>query len=273
MNYGAKPTPLSHKDYDFIRTMGAPISPKFPPEYNTDANVWMPNQNEPQSVLGGIPALPYGCTEYITADLDNDLSGKLQSNPNDLEKIHHASSNGGADVRTILMGATAPSRSHPERLGWLGNIFNVRAQGALDWFDAIRYAMLQGGFEKRSVSWGTPWFPSWEAACLDGIYVMPMPTEQEFKNARTSIGWHNSKIAGWELVDGKPMLRNKSLQGTAIGKNGWIVFPREVVNAVMTIEGTCAYTASNYDGDIKRVSLPVVQMILSYLRNLINFTY
>lgn len=273
MKYGSKPTVESHKDYDLIRTFGALTSPKFPDSYDVDANIWIPDQNVPQSVLGGIPALPYGCTEYTTADLDNDLSGKLQSNPNILENVFHASAQGGADVRTMLMNATAPTPLHPERLGWLGNIFNIRAQGLLDWFDAMRYAMLQGGFEKRAISWGTPWFPSWEAAALDGKYVMPMPTDQEFKNARTSIGWHNSKFSGWELVDGKPMLRNKSWQGTHVGKNGWIVFPREVVNAVMTINGTCAFTASNFDGDIKRVSLPVVQMILSYLRSMMSFAY
>lgn len=265
MKYGSKPTKPDYRDYDLHRTFGVAIVPKFPDSYDVDANVWMPSQNEPQSVLGGIPAMPFGCTSYTQADLDNDLSGSLKSNPVLLENITHANAQGGTDVRSAFKAA--------QKLGWLGNYFSIRSSAGLDHFDAIRYAMLQGGFEKRSVSWGTPWFPSWEAQALGKVKIMPMPTEQEFKNAYTSIGWHNSKFSGWVTIDGKPYLKNKSWQGTEVGENGWLYFSREVVNATMILNGTCAFTASNYDGDIKRVDMSIVQMILSYLRNLISFTY
>lgn len=260
MKFGAKPTLSDHRDYDLVRTMGA-IAPKFPDSYDVDAGVWMPSQNEPQSVLGGIPALPWGCTSYTQADLDNDLAGVLKSNPMELEKITHANEQGGTDIRTAIKAA--------QSLKWLGSYFNVRASSGLDYFDAIRYAMLQGGFEKRSVSWGTPWFHEWQEEAIRGHKIMPMPDLR----LSDAVGWHNSKFSGWVTINGVPYLKNKSWQGEDVGENGWIYFPREVVNAVMTVRGTCAFTASNYDGDIKRVSLPVVEMILSYLRNLKSLVY
>ena len=261
IKYGCKPTKSDHRDYDFCRTLGASVAPVFPPDYDVDAHVWMPSQYQPQSVLGGIPAFPYGCTSYTMADIDNDLSGQLQSSPVTMESVTHANERGGLDVRSAFKAA--------QQLKWIGNYFNIRAYSQLDWFDSIRYAILSGGFEKRSVSWGCPWFSVWGSDVAAKNAIMSMPDLSQV----SAVGWHNSKFTGWKTINDIPYLVNKSWQGNNIGDGGLLYFSREVVNAVMTVNGTCALTAANYDGDIKRVSLPVVQMILSYLRNFIGLTY
>src|SRR5436190_22775353 len=53
------------------------------------------------------------------------------------------------------------------------------------------------------------------------------------------------QIAARQEGDRRNQQRNKSWQGTTVGDNGWLYFSREVVNVVMSIKGTVAYTASN----------------------------
>jgi hypothetical protein len=219
----------------------------------------MPDQNA--------EGLPYGCTDYSQAELADDIAGRYACAPLTLEAVTHANALGGIDIRTSLKAAL--------KLGWISAYFNVQSNRQLDFFDAIRLAMLSGAPEMRSVSWGCPWFIEWEQAAYpvdNPSAIMP-----NVKSLSTSgVPWHNSVFVGWITIDGIPYLVNKSWQGTHVGVGGYLYFPREVVNNVMRISGTCAFTATNIPldpVDIRTISVSTVQWIASLLRNLMSYSY
>lgn len=296
MKHGARPTRIKHTDYDFLKTQRfAGVSPTFVDEFFADAGLTMPNQNAPESgYVPPVPPLPFGCTDYGQSELATDLT-KTIHNPNDLEAITHANVKYGIQIRDSLDACLSPSLLHPERLGWIKRYYNIRAQGRIDSFDAFRLAQVLGldVGEKRSITWGTPWFPSWEAAIFgnvivkqpDGSYstmsggerkiVMPMPTDAELALARAwdpSIPWHDSKLDGWTKKNGTVVYRDKSWQGNEIGEGGFIYFPREVINTVMGIPGTVAYVASNLaDANAPQtIDISTLQWIVSWVRVLLQ---
>ncbi len=267
MKNGARPTKVKHTDYDFLRSHrfgGVAIKTTFKDEYFADAGLTMPNQDGPDTeYVPTVPPLPYGCTDYTGADITSDLY-KGKYHPMALENITHANALGGYDIRKSLDAAR-------QNLGWITQYFNLRASGIFDSFDTFRVAQMTGldAGENRSISWGTPWFPSWEAAIAHGETVMPMPTLEEINDVE-DMPWHNSKLDGWTTIGGVLVYRNKSWQGNTIGDKGFIYFPREVVNMVMGISGTVAFTATKSElRNPQTVDLSTLQFILSFLRVLL----
>lgn len=277
ISHGARPTRLKHTDYDFLKSHRfAGGTPEFKDEYFADAGLTMPDQNHVCSeFVPPTPPMPFGCTNFIQADLATDLTRRMH-NPLFLENITHANAKGGLDIRDSLDACTPPTTLKPCRLGWITQFFNVRSQGRIDFFDAFRIAQVMGvnAGEHRSITWGTPWFPSWEESINNGLRVMPMPTTQELAQIRKnflSMPWHNSKLDGWTTNNGVLLYRDKSLQGPDIGDHGFIYFPREVINMVMSLKYTIAFTASNI-GVEKPLPIDVntVQWIVSFLRTLLS---
>lgn len=261
MNKGLQCPLPSHKDYEFFGSFGlVGTVPSFPPDFNTDAGLGMPDQNA--------DGQPFGCTNYSQADLATDLTSTPRI-PAMLEDVTHANASGGYSIRESMDAA--------RKLGWFKWYFNLQQYDPLDWFDTIRYAQLiaSGTGESRSVSIGTPWFPSWEQAALTKQPVLPMPTPEEItaiaKNSN-AFGWHNWDCKGWTPVNGSPMLRCKSWQGTRVGTAGWLYVPREVVNVVMSLKYTVAYVPTMVDTPvIARVSLPLLQYFMSFIRNAYHY--
>lgn len=280
MNNGARPTRPSHHDYDFLKThhkkvlMGAVAYPTFPPELNTDNGLVVPNQGIIDTEFDPpVPAMPDGCTNEAQADNATDLTGTLH-NPELLEDLTHADLNGGYDIRESLTWCLPAQAKFPTRLGWIQAFYNVVAYKPLDFFDAIRLAQMSGVPEKRSISWGTPWFPSWEAACQKGIYIMPMPTDDELDMARNNanmLPWHNSAMKGWTTINGSPILKNKSWQGRGVGTGGFIGFDRPTINTVMSIAGTVAFTQTDIDApNPEKVSLSAWQYAWSIMSDIMS---
>lgn len=259
MNHGTQPCRIKHTDYDFLSNhlLGSAGTPVFDNEFFADAGLTMPNQDiEDTEFTPPTPPMPFGCTDFAQSDISTDLTGTIH-NPNDLEAVTHANKNNGCDIRVSLDAARG--------LGWFKQYFNIRSNSTVDWFDAFRLAHLTGvaNSEKRSITWVTPWFPSWESAIQQGKKVMPQPTLGEMKNA-SSYSWHNSKFDGWTTVDGILVERNKSWQGPSIGNKGFVYFDRATINMVMTIPGTVAFTPSNTPvTNPVTVSLPVLKWVLS----------
>ena len=258
---------VDHRDWDFHRTFSGTELPNLPDELNVDAGLWMPDQNKSEINFNN-PPMPYGCTDYTSNDLCADQDGVLY-NPAFTDSITHANTSGGSDVRTSLLttvknGTQTRGGSIVKRTG----VFNVQKYDILDYFDSIRYAMLPTLGEKRSVSWGTPWFTLWEALARSGQSIMPIPDI----TTANSISWHNSKFCGWKTINGIPYLINKSWQGTTIGDNGFLYFSREVVNAVMEIQGTCAFTVTKLTNGqpIKTINTSFFQWAYSILTNIFN---
>ena len=265
MKNGLKPIKHDHRDWDLlkshVKSFGTLKPIEFPDEYETDAGLWMPNQMSFDPVFNN-PPLPFGCTDYTQADISADIVKKLQ-NPSVLESITHANQLGGIDIRVALKAAI--------KAGFITNFFSIHSYGQLDYFDAIRYAMIEGIPEKRSISWGTPWFREWEEAAQsrkDGI--MPMPILN-----LSGTPWHNSKFSGWVTINGVPYLKNKSWQGANVGNGGWLYFSREAVNATMKINGTCAYVATNENtpSSIATVDSTILEWIRSNINILLKLFY
>lgn len=243
---GTKPTPVDHRDFSH-KSFGA-ISVPFPASYNTDAGLWMPNQNIDNPTFN-IPALPFGCTDYTQADVANDEVGQLEYDPLILDNKTNANASGGTDVRTALKAAVS--------LGWITGYFNIEAIGQ-DMFDAVRDAMVSGGTEKRSVSVGSKWFPEFEMVNATGI--LPMP---DFNG--TGFTWHNYAIKGWKMINDQPYLVVKSWQGSSYGDSGWCYMSRTLFNELMSISGSVAFTTT------KGVLPPISTISLSWLKWLISY--
>lgn len=267
MNTGLKPTPLDARDYDFVKShkLGGRI-PQFPTEYFVDAGLWMPDQNRPESIFNN-PAFPEGCTDYTQNDLCADLDKKLY-NPAYTESHTHANAQGGTDLRTSLESIRKDGVQ--DKLGKVtkgkGPYFNVRAYTPLDYFDALRLAMFSGFPEKRSVSIGTPWFPEFE---YPSSGILPVPVSFNLVHA----SWHNWKICGWKEIGGTTYLIGKSWQGENYGDNGFHYVSRELINRLMKITGTVAYTLTETPEEIHTIDITLLEKLRYFFYTLVGFQY
>ena len=262
MRNGTNPTLVDNRDYDYHQTFGTIAPPSFPDTFSTDNTFPFPNQEAEDTFYTPIvPPLPEGCTDYAQSQLSTDLDGILK-NPLDIEAITHANANGGADIRVSLQAAI--------QLGWISAFFNVRPQ-QLDFFDTIRLAMLSGLPEKRSVTVGVPWFPIYEQVAADGILQAPASF------STVGVPWHNHKICAWKLINGQTYLISKSWQGSSYGDHGYCYWSRSLLNAVMTIPGTVAFTGTLM-GSPTPVTISVstwqyIMSIMRYILSTIGFSY
>lgn len=292
MRNGTRPTRIDHRDFDFFkshRLAGATTSDvQFPDTLLTDAGLVMDDQEMADyEFMPPTPAMPFGCTDFSQAGLATNLT-KIIHDPLPLDNVTHANADGGYDIRQSLLAAVG--------LGWFKQFFNITKSGAFDWFDSFRLAQLAGAGagETRSISWGTPWFTSWEQAALAGKSIMPMPTADELASVAASgslwgrfkmlfgivgvlepIPWHNSILDGFSnqfaVAPGTLFYRDESHQGKTVGDGGFLYFPREVVNAVMGIPGTVAFTPSNTPIlNPVTVSLSTLEWILSIVQNILS---
>ncbi len=270
IHHGARPTRISHKDYCFFKNhvYGA-VKPPIPNEYSADAGLLKPNQEAQDNEFSPpTPPMPYGCTNFAQAGLTTDLTKQIH-NPNNLEAVTHANAKGGIDIRVSLDACTPPTTLKPNRLNWIGQYFNIRAQGIFDWVESFQLAQVTGISvgECRSITWGVPWFPSWEQAAYAG-QIMPMPTDTELQAARNGqLPWHNACLSGWKSINGRLVYVCSSWQGDIDP----LYFPREVINMVMTIPGTVAYTATN-SVITKPLTVDVswLQWLVSFCRSLLQ---
>lgn len=273
---GTRPVKKSHKDFDYLKShhgailSGAIQPPTFPAEYLCDFKGNTRNQNINDTSFSPIVAAePEGCTNYTSSSVATDLTeGKTIYRPDTLEALTHANQNGGFEVRDSLTIAM-------NSLKWFSAIFAVIAHSPLDYFDTFRLAIFSGAPEMRSISIGTPWFPSWEEACQSGVALMPMPTSDELAEIfNPNMPWHNHKLDGWFTYNSQLVLRDESWQGTDIGDNGYVYFTRDVINAIMTLQGTGAFTASRMGlGDAVPVTLTYLEWITSFVRTLFGLQY
>jgi len=291
MQNGTRPTKIDHRDFDYHKSFGSVVPPTFPTSFSTDPGTIMPNQNAVDTAYEPpVMPQPEGCTNEATAKLATNLTnGTVIYRPDVLELITHANANGGSDLRTSLSAAV--------RSGWINAYFNIQAF-QLDFFDSFRLAQISGIPEMRSISWGTPWAPSWEAAFNAGVGIMPMPTQDEIIAIHQQVGtfgalhkihhwvrhklfggigiipWHDSELEGYLPINGVVVYRDLSWQGTQGGDHGYAYFTREVINTIMAIPGTVAYTATRGKlPPIATISVSLYEWLISNLSILRLFSY
>lgn len=255
---GLRPIWTDHRDYDFHKSFGSTVPASFPDSYNVDAGLWTPDQNISQAITGlpTIPPLPEGCTDYAQDDLVINQDAALYS-PMLIENVTHANANGGGDIRAALAAL--------KTLFNRGSYFNVTPVAPLDAFDAIRLAMLSTQSEKRAVSIGTPWFPEFESP-LTGI----LPTPTNYFVARAT--WHNWVICGWKIIGDQPYLIGKSWQGAGYGDKGFHYVSRPLLNSLMGISGSAAFTISKSPAAVQTVDVSFIQWVVSFIRSLIGLS-
>lgn len=256
------------RDYDFLKSRalgGVSVNADdLPSEFNVDAGLWMPNQNQ----MG----LPYGCTGFTQADLCADEDGVLYD-PGDIYRATPTplggDPNGGRNIRESLAVVCKKDRPLKRYLAdGTGNprpaYFTVKPAGKIDYFDAVRIAIWINQHEKRSVSIGSPWYPEFERP-VDGI--LPTPESYYWHGG---IPGHNWKICGWKTIDGNTYLIGKPWQGEEYGDNGWCYVSREIFNDTMNRWGTGAFTVSD-DSNVATVDKSVVDRLVAFIYQLWAF--
>lgn len=273
MKDGIKPIKLDHRDHSFQRTFGAVSSSLLlPSEYICDAGFGAPDQN--------VDGLPYGCSGYAQSELcqDEDSIHYKPEYTYDKTRLMEGTypSPVGCDIRdslksTLIYGVQGlDETTDQEAFGHhRGQYFNVGPTE--DYFEGIINALWLNRLEKRSVSMGTPWFPEWLPPVnggkvqADGIVSVP----QTYDLAH--VPWHNWKICGWKTMNGIRYLIGKPWCGPDFGDKGFCYFPQEIINKIMSIEGSAAFTLGKANKDnIVNVKLNLIDMVLSYIRMLIN---
>lgn len=262
---GTKPTRLRMKDRDYIKSFhsqiyaGTAAYPQFPAEYLTDHTEWLPNQDT--------DGQPNGCTNYSSTKLARIL-GIVEATPQMLENVTHANALGGFGVLQSIDAARTV-------LKWFTWRYVIQTTGMLDFFDACRLAQVSGIPELRAISSGSPWFPSWENACLSGIKIMPMPTQDELNLVHTNpsaLPWHNYVLDGWSqnfpVSPGQLLYRGDSWQGDI----DYVYFPREVINVVFDLYGTVQVVPTNI-GAPTIASVPIPAWFASLLHSWFGFSY
>lgn len=268
MKSGIRPLKKDHRDYSLHRTFGG-LTPVFT-ECNFDVGLTNPDQDA--------DGLFYGCTGYTQSDIAGDedkrmyfpkftydrtliMEGITPSSPN-YEKV-------GCDIRTslkstIVYGLQAVGETASEALNHRrGAYYNVDLIQGIDYFDSIRMGLQNN---QRSISMATPWFSSF-ATPQNGIVRAPNSYDTTFAS------WHNWKVSGWKLINGVPYLIAKSWQGPAYGDKGFCYFSRDIINSLMTINGTGAFTLAPFTGDnVQTVVLTLWQTVLSYLRMILKLS-
>lgn len=257
-----------HRDYDFHKTFGSSNfdTKTLPNTFNIDAGLTMPNQNT--------DGFPMGCTGYAQTDLCTNEDGiiydagelYLATPPNDRTS--------GRDLRSSLN--VLVNRGPKQKDGTLGAkrtaYYNVRAQGILDWFEAIRVALWITQDEKRGSSVAVPWFPEFEQIGSDGI----LPTVVSYDWNKAS--GHDAVISGWTDTDtkgnlirnGEVFLKVKSWQGKQYGDNGWCYMCQPLTDAIFNMKYTEAFTVTKMAGNVQKIDMTVIERLVSFILNLLK---
>lgn len=260
MTSGTYKVKIDHRDYSFHKSFNhAPGSVPFPPSYNTDAGLTMPNQNIANPFYNPTaPALFKGCTSYTATELAIDLGVPPEIiSPMLVENITQSNARGGYDLRQALLAGV--------KIELYDGIFNIQAKGQ-DMFDAVRDAMVSGGTQKRSVAIASKWLPSFESISSDG--VIPANVNVNDPN----LTYHAWKICGWLTIGDQVYIVAKSWQGRGYGNGGLCYFSRPVFNQLMSQSGAAAFTA--YKGElppIQTIDVTFLQWIISYARLLLPY--
>lgn len=259
---GTRPTKRDGRDYSFHKTFGSVT--QFPDNYSVDANLTMPDQNA--------DGYPNGCTGYTQADNATDEDKILYKPAFTYIKtllIENAPMGSGCDIRdslksTKVFGLQAQNETTDKEAEQhiRGQYFNV--EKTTDYFDGIRSAIWLNT-KDHGVSLGTPWYPEFEFTKTDG--VMPTPNWSRDSN---QLSWHNYSIKGWKTINGVTYLIVKSWQGKNFGDQGFSYLSREVVNKLLSIQGSAAFTISKAKPeDIQSIKLDIAYVIYTFFRQIL----
>jgi hypothetical protein len=254
---GLKPIKRDIRDRSFHRTFGGVTPIIFPKEFSVDAGLTMPDQMA--------DGLFQACTAYSQNELCTDQDNVLYDDYENIYRKSLALSNSPFGVGVDMRDSLKTIIMYHNR----GAYYAVESE-KFDWFDSIRSVMLtnlQVNKIKCSVSIGTPWFKEFDVTSVgsDGI------VSEVFTGDPYTLSWHNWAIKGWTEVNGIPYLIAKTWQGKLVGKQGWYLYPRETINAVMAIKGTGAYTVAPRNADnVQTVKATFIESLVRLYKLLVS---
>lgn len=276
-NKGYSPGKKSRRDYQLHKTFGAPALTELPASYAAD------NNNFPDQGPTDL------CTAYTVTDIACDEKGIAYSPDFNFSMSKLISgdppSTYGSDLRTAFL---VPSKSGllPQAkamFSWQNNgrdfIADPKnwrpedldeaqktklAMFAIDFpydvFDSIRSALWLTRNERRSIGVGTRWYDEWNSVGSSGI----IPSKYQ-----NFITYHAYAIKGWKTIQGVPYLIAKEWEGKGFGDDGFVYFPREVVNKEFT--DAEIYTLKNIDDSVEiQTNENALDFIVSLVKQIIN---
>jgi len=258
-HFGGKPIKPDSRDLSYLRTFKPKLgsTEPIPDEISADAGFPIPDQNKPNPVFG-IPAQPYGCTNYTTCSVCSDEDG-VQYNPGFQESLTGANARGGYDIRDSLLTAVNTGvqalGERSEEAGKHKRAAVFRVGRYPDFFDGIRTVIAHS---KRPVSVGTPWFPEWSRYVVKGA-IAP---DFLFDGNPNHYGWHDWEISkatrydtqGKLIRDGEVFLVGKTWQGEEPYDRGLMYFDRATINKIFEILWCGIFTvAKEFDGEVETV--------------------
>lgn len=262
---GVKPVKRDHRDRSATRTLGASSIAVFPNSFSVDNSFGFPDQDA--------DGLPEGCTGYAQANVCADEDG-VQYVPKytyDQTLAMEGSKEGvGCDIRdslksTILYGVSKDGvNGGNNRAAY----YVIEQNAGLDWFDSLRNILYANRSGNRSISMASPWFSQWSGSAVgpSGIVVAPPSYTWNFG--------HNWKACGWTTIGGVPYIVGKTWQGPDFGDHGYCYFSREIINALMKVNGSGAFLLFREDPanpeDVKLVKLNWLDYFGSYIRYLLG---
>lgn len=264
---GSKPIAPNPKQRSFPKTFGLVSSGLLlPEEFDADAHLEQPDQNA--------DGLPMGCTDYCVRELatSEELILFLKGFNYDQSRAFEgkAGRNEGVDIRDAFKCSTVyglQNRTDPtdNPLNYRrAPYYEVHPDGGLDYFDAIRSAMLiasQKDGKKHAVGVGTFWLSIWEQT-QKGI----VPSVYTYDKVPEHYPWHAWAFVGWKIIEGEICLVAKSWQGISFGDMGYSYYNREVVNKVFNEWGTIALMQiKTTDEDVQKVKLTIIEFALHYI--------
>lgn len=129
-----------------------------------------------------------------------------------------------------------------------------------DWYDAIKSALTISKMWNGVVAVGTQWSPDFENVGSDGI----LPDNP------ANLYWgHCHNFCGWEVnADGVERLNDKTWQGPAYGKDGWVFSSRVLVNKLMSAYGAEARLFTNQANPYLQ-KRNILQILIDFLQDLV----
>lgn len=277
---GITPVLPDHRNLSFPRTFGSVSPETLPDEYSCEAGFSVPDQNA--------DGLPFGCSGYSQSELCQDEDGVRYSPEYTYRKGQLLDGTLGQEVgvtlkkslKSLVVYGALPGDvlftdatdtaldqvAGPQRRG---RYFEVEDKTELDSFDDVRSALWLNRQAKRPVSVGTPWFIEWGVPNPGGLNgILP---DFYYNGNPNNYPWHNFKVSGWKQINGQSYLVGKPWQGPNYGDKGYVYFSREVFNKVMKIRETGAFTVARATpADLQRVTLSILETIVSYLRLILS---
>lgn len=253
---GTRPAQHIYKEKKYHEYFGG-IALAQIPDFNLDPGLTMPNQNADNAETE--------CVGYTGADQLTDIF-KVPFDPDfsyavalrtggDPPGVNGASFHAGeqgliwfggllkslATISAAQQGeAFVSNLDNWPTINWRNESYKYKQNGlynVLGFGDAFTSVLSAAYSNKLSVSIGSAWYPEFEEPDVNGIVKIP----QNFQSV-AGLPWHNYVVKGQKTMFGVKYAIVKSWQGTGIGDKGFLYFPMECINGVLSVIGSGALT-------------------------------